>query len=57
MSLELVLLLLGAAMFAGASVPFVSTESVAVRSASAATLVTGALMLTIGLVNALSGTI
>jgi len=56
MSLSLIFLLLGAAVVAGATVSFRGSNTLIVRSASAAALAAGYLMLLIGLVNALSGT-
>jgi hypothetical protein len=56
MSLSLIFLLIGAALVAGSSIAIRGTHSIAVRSASAATLAAGSLMLVIGLVNGLSGT-
>ena len=56
MSLNLVFLLLGAALVAGGTVAFRGGNTVIIRSVSAAALAAGCLMLLIGLVNALSGT-
>ena len=56
MSLNLVFLLLGAALVAGGTVSFRGGNTVIIRSVSAAALAAGCLMLLIGLVNALSGT-
>ena len=56
MSLNLILLLLGAAMLAGGSVSFRGSDALTVRSISAAALAAGYLMFLIGLINALSGT-
>jgi hypothetical protein len=57
MSLSLIFLLAGSALVAGSSVSLQGSRTVAVRAASAATLAIGGLMLAIGLVNALSGTL
>jgi hypothetical protein len=57
MSLSLFFLLAGAALVAGSSVALLGNQAIGVRSASAATLAAGALMLTVGVVNALSGTL
>ena len=56
MSLNLIFLIAGAALVAGSSVSYRGTEAISVRAASASALVAGALMLFIGLVNAVSGT-
>ena len=57
MPLSLISLLAGSALVAGSSLSFLGSRTVAVRSASAAALASGGLMLIIGLVNALSGTL
>ena len=57
MSLNLIFLLLGAALLAGGTVSFRGSDALSVRSISAAALAAGYLMFVIGLVNALSGTI
>jgi len=56
MSLDLIFLLLGAALLAGGTVSFRGSDAVAVRTISAAALAAGYLMFLIGLINALSGT-
>ncbi len=56
MSLSLIFLLLGTALVAGGSIPLRASTALAVRSSAAAAVATGALMVLIGLVNALSGT-
>ena len=56
MSLNLVFLLLGAALLAGGTVSFRGSDAVTVRTISAAALAAGYLMFLIGLINALSGT-
>jgi len=56
MSLHLFFLLAGSALTAGSSVSLRGSVAVGVRSVSAAGFVAGIVMVTIGLVNALSGT-
>ncbi len=56
MSLNLIFLLLGAVLLAGGSVSFRDGDALTVRSISAAALAAGYLMVLIGFVNALSGT-
>lgn len=56
MSLNLIFLLLGAALVAGGTVSFRGSDALSIRSLSAAALAAGYLMFLIGLVNALSGT-
>jgi hypothetical protein len=56
MSLNLIFLLLGAALLAGGTVSFRGDDTLTVRSLSAAAFAAGYLMFLIGLVNALSGT-
>ena len=56
MSLNLVFLLLGAALLAGGTVSFRGSDALTIRTISAAALAAGYLMFLIGLVNALSGT-
>lgn len=56
MSLSLFFLLAGAALTAGSSISYRGGAAVGVRSVSAAAFVAGVLMVLIGLVNALSGT-
>ena len=56
MSLSLVFLIVGAALLAGSSVSFRGSAAISVRTASAAALTAGSLMLLVGLVNVLSGT-
>ena len=57
MSLSLFFLLAGSALTAGSSVSLRGGAAVGVRSVSAAGFVAGIVMVTIGLVNALSGTL
>ncbi len=56
MSLNLIFLLLGAALLSGGSVAFRGSDALTIRSLSAAAVAAGYLMFLIGLVNALSGT-
>jgi len=56
MSLSLVFLLSGGALVADSSVILHAEAPVGIRSVSAAALAAGGLMLLVGLVNALSGT-
>ncbi len=56
MSLNLIFLLLGAALLAGGTVSFRDGDTLSTRSISAAALAAGYLMFLIGLVNAISGT-
>lgn len=56
MSLNLMFLLLGAALLAGGTVSFRGSDALTVRTISAAALAAGYLMFLIGLINALSGT-
>ena len=56
MSLDLIFLLLGAALLAGGTVSFRRSGALTIRTISAAALAAGYLMFLIGLINALSGT-
>lgn len=56
MSLNLIFLLVGAALLAGGTVSFRGSNALMVRSVSAGALAAGYLMFLIGLINALSGT-
>ena len=57
MTLSLFFLLAGAGLVAGSAVSYRASEGVLDRSVSAAALAAGSVMLLIGLVNALSGTL
>lgn len=56
MSLNLIFLLLGAALLTGGTVSLRGSDALTIRSISAAALGVGYLMFLIGLINALSGT-